>query len=142
MIDIEGHLIHIDFGFLLSTAPGKGVKMESTIPFKLTQEMVDVLGGQGSKKFEDFRKRMARGFQALQNNAEKIIILVEMMLNGQSDLPCFEGGRELVKDLKERLFPNQRRLNAAETQQYVDGLISQSMNNWRTRCYDKFQYCV
>jgi phosphatidylinositol 4-kinase len=35
MIDIEGHMIHIDFGFLLSNAPGKGVKME-TAPFKLT----------------------------------------------------------------------------------------------------------
>jgi phosphatidylinositol 4-kinase B len=64
MIDIEGHCCHIDFGFLLSNAPGKGVRMESA-PFKLTQEFVDVLGGQNSKKFEDFRKRMAKGFQAL-----------------------------------------------------------------------------
>lgn len=85
---------------------------------------------------------MARGFQALQENAEKIIILVEMMLNGQSDLPCFIGGRNLIRDLKERLFPDFRRLNAVETQKHVDGLISQSMNNWRTRCYDQFQYCV
>ena len=81
MIDIEGHLIHIDFGFLLSNAPGRGVKIE-TVPFKLTQEMIDVLGGQDHKKFDDFRKRMAAGFKVLQNNAEKIIILVEMMLNG------------------------------------------------------------
>lgn len=64
MIDIEGHMIHIDFGFLLSNAPGKGVKME-TAPFKLTQEMIDVLGGQNGNKFEDFRKRMAKGFQSL-----------------------------------------------------------------------------
>ena len=78
--------------------------------------MIDVLGGQDSKKFEDFRKRMAKGFQALQANAEKIIILVEMMLNGQSDLPCFEGGQALVRDLKDRLFPTQRRMNSAETQ--------------------------
>lgn len=28
MIDIEGHLLHIDFGFLLSNAPGKGVALE------------------------------------------------------------------------------------------------------------------
>jgi phosphatidylinositol 4-kinase len=44
LLDIEGHLVHIDFGFLLSNAPGKGVKLE-TAPFKLTQEMIDVLGG-------------------------------------------------------------------------------------------------
>ena len=105
LLDIEGHIVHIDFGFLLSNAPGKGVKLE-TVPFKLTQEMIAVLGGQDSSKFDDFRKRMARGFIALQENAEKIIILVEMMLNGQSDLPCFIGGRTLIRDLKDRLFPN------------------------------------
>ena len=81
MIDIEGHMSHIDFGFLLSNAPGKGFTMEQA-PFKLTQEWIDVLGGNQNKKFDDFRKRMAKGFIALQENAEKIIILVEMMLNG------------------------------------------------------------
>ena len=39
LIDIEGHVLHIDFGFLLSNAPGKGVKFEKA-PFKLTQEMM------------------------------------------------------------------------------------------------------
>ena len=51
--------------------------------------MLDVLGGETSAKFRDFRQRMAKGFMALQTNAEKIIILVEMMLMGTSDLPCF-----------------------------------------------------
>ena len=138
MIDMEGHLSHIDFGFLLSNAPGKGFSIEKDVPFKLTQEMVDVLGGDHSKKFNDFRQRMALGFMALQENAERIIILVEMMLNGQSELPCFIGGRALVRELKERLFPNMRRLSANEAQQHVDELIAQSNNNWRTRCYDKF----
>ena len=35
MIDDEGHIIHIDYGFLLSNAPGKGLKFEKA-PFKLT----------------------------------------------------------------------------------------------------------
>lgn len=35
MIDAEGHIIHIDFGFLLSNAPGKGMRLERA-PFKLT----------------------------------------------------------------------------------------------------------
>lgn len=37
LVDIEGHIMHIDFGFLLSNAPGKGIKFE-TAPFKLTLE--------------------------------------------------------------------------------------------------------
>ena len=57
-MDIEGHIVHIDFGFLLSNAPGKGVTMEQA-PFKLTQEMIDVMGGLESSKFKDFRTLMA-----------------------------------------------------------------------------------
>lgn len=107
-------------------------------PFKLTQEMVDLLGGQNSVRFTDFRQRMAMGFLALQANAEKIIILVEMMLMGQSDLPCFIGGRELLRTLKERIFPGGKRLSVADARRHCDGLIADSMNNWRTRCYDNF----
>ena len=35
MIDPDGHIVHIDYGFLLSNAPGKGLKFEQA-PFKLT----------------------------------------------------------------------------------------------------------
>ena len=35
LIDTEGHIIHIDFGFLLSIAPGGAFSLE-TAPFKLT----------------------------------------------------------------------------------------------------------
>ena len=70
--------MHIDFGFLLSNAPGKGIRFEQA-PFKLTQEMVDVLGGIKSKKFREFRELMRLGFIAIQEHADKIIKLVEMM---------------------------------------------------------------
>jgi phosphatidylinositol kinase/protein kinase (PI-3 family) len=40
LIDEEGHIIHIDFGFILSNSPG-GVNFESA-PFKLTRELLEV----------------------------------------------------------------------------------------------------
>lgn len=43
MLDDEGHILHIDFGFLLSNSPGKGIKFEKA-PFKLTQEFITILG--------------------------------------------------------------------------------------------------
>lgn len=43
MIDDAGHIIHIDFGFCFDIAPG-GVRFERA-PFKLTSEMVAVMGG-------------------------------------------------------------------------------------------------
>jgi phosphatidylinositol 4-kinase len=53
LLDSDGHLIHIDFGFMLSTAPGGTFALE-TCPFKLTQEFVDVMGGEYSSNFEHF----------------------------------------------------------------------------------------
>lgn len=86
MIDNDGNIIHIDFGFLLSNAPGKGLRFEKA-PFKFTTEYLDVLGGIQSKAYKKFKKYMAQGFSAIQKNADKIIVLTEMMCMGQKDLP-------------------------------------------------------
>ena len=42
LIDEAGHIIHIDFGFLLSSSPGGNMNFECA-PFKLSQELVDVM---------------------------------------------------------------------------------------------------
>jgi len=44
LIAKDGRLVHIDFGYILTTAPGRAIKIE-TAPFKLTAEFVRVLGG-------------------------------------------------------------------------------------------------
>ena len=41
LLDAHGHIIHIDFGFILSNSPGKNIGFE-TSPFKLTHEFVEV----------------------------------------------------------------------------------------------------
>ena len=41
LLDNEGHLIHIDYGFILSASP-KNLGFESS-PFKLTPEFVEVI---------------------------------------------------------------------------------------------------
>ena len=41
LLDSEGHIIHIDYGFILASSPGKNLKFENT-PFKLTSEFVEV----------------------------------------------------------------------------------------------------
>jgi phosphatidylinositol 4-kinase len=61
LIDDKGHIIHIDFGFMLSNSPGS-VGFEAA-PFKLTQDYVDVLGGVGSQAFEDYKQLCKQAFQ-------------------------------------------------------------------------------
>ena len=50
LLDAEGHIVHIDFGFMLSNSPGN-LNFESA-PFKLTQEFIDVMGGVDSNVFQ------------------------------------------------------------------------------------------
>ena len=63
LIDNEGHIVHIDFGFMLSNSPGS-VGFEAA-PFKLTQEYVDTLGGVGSEKWEEYKSLCKQAFQGM-----------------------------------------------------------------------------
>jgi len=80
LIDIAGHIVHIDFGFMLSNSPGS-LNWESA-PFKLTDELVMVMDGAGSNVFHYFKALCIRGFMEVRKYSEKITLLVEMMLNG------------------------------------------------------------
>ena len=59
LMDDLGHIIHIDFGFMLSNSPG-GVNFEAA-PFKLTRELLEVLDsnaeGRASEMFDYFKVR-------------------------------------------------------------------------------------
>ena len=59
LLDDSGHIIHIDFGFMLSNSPG-GVNFEAA-PFKLTRELLEVLDsnseGRASEMFDYFKAR-------------------------------------------------------------------------------------
>lgn len=136
MIDTAGHLVHIDFGFLLGIAPGGNWSFESA-PFKLTKEMVSVLGGVSSSLFGEFVQLFVMGMLAAQRNAEKIITLVEIMMRN-STFPCFQD-RDVSKDLQ-RL--RDRFLLDHSTKQLVKAvmkMITASYKNKWTKRYDQFQ---
>jgi phosphatidylinositol 4-kinase len=136
LIDRKGHIIHIDFGFLLTSSPGGNINFEGA-PFKLTQEMLQVMGGPRSTLFGTFRKLCIRGFLAARKYRERIILLVEMMLSGNSDLSCFRGGPAAVVGGVRGRF--REGLNDRACALYFHSLIDQSIDNWRTRWYDHYQ---
>jgi len=53
LLDNEGHIIHLDWGFIFTSSPAGNMNFEKS-PFKLTDEFVDVLNGMESKYFRHF----------------------------------------------------------------------------------------
>lgn len=134
MLDNEGHIIHIDFGFLLSNSPGS-VGFEAA-PFKLTMEYVDILGGLESDLFARFKKMCKECFLALREESEQIVNMVEIMQK-DSSLPCFNNGENTSILLKQRL---QLHMSEDEACEFVEsGLIGKSLGSMYTRLYDQFQ---
>lgn len=63
MFDSDGHIVHIDFGFILDISPG-GINFESA-PFKLTTEMIQVLGGDAnSPAYRAFAEATVKAYLA------------------------------------------------------------------------------
>ncbi|QOU20627.1 hypothetical protein BRETT_000337 [Brettanomyces bruxellensis] len=134
MVDSEGHIIHIDFGFLLSSSPGS-VGFESA-PFKLVQEYVDVLGGVDSFYFQQYKKLTKEAFKSIRKHADSLLNIVELMQT-DSPLPCFRAGESTSVQLQQRL---QLHLNDEEVDAFTENvLIAKSLNSVYTRLYDQFQ---
>ena len=137
LINNEGYLIQIDFGFFLSNAPGNEFEKA---PFKLTEEVIEVIGGVNSKYFQIFRKLMWKGMIAIAKHYQKIMILVEMMYCGYGKkLECFKNGDLTLTKLKERFKPKNN-MKKRDYLALVDSLIQEALSSWRTKWYDKYQY--
>lgn len=132
MIDDAGHIVHIDFGFCFDIAPG-GVKFERA-PFKLTQEMLAVMGGSTDhQSFKWFEELCVKAFLASRQYCEKLSQMVLLMMD--SGLPCFKP--ESVKNFRDRFVLDKTEREAAD---YMRGLIKRSASSYSTGVYDQFQF--
>jgi phosphatidylinositol 4-kinase len=131
MIDDAGHLIHIDFGFCFDIAPG-GIKFERA-PFKLTAEMIAVMGGSPtSQSYRWFEELTVKAFLASRQHCEHLAHVVEIMLD--SGLPCFKP--ETIQHFKERFVLDRTEREAAD---FMRELIRKSAGSYSTGTYDRFQ---
>ena len=138
LLDTAGHVIHIDFGFVFGIAPGGSFSLEQSTPFKLTEEMLEVMGGLESPLFSEFVTLFCCGFLALQAHADTFLTVVEITCKG-SNFHCFDGKDpdEIVSKLRERFCPD---LNKSQTVAYALDLIKFATTSYGTKQYDYFQY--
>ena len=131
MIDDAGHILHIDFGFCFDIAPG-GVKFERA-PFKLTSEMVAVMGGSTDHQaFQWFEELCVKAYLATRQYTEKLSQLVLLMMD--SGLPCFKP--ETIQHFKDRFVLERSEREAAN---FMKDLIKKSYSSYSTGVYDQFQ---
>jgi phosphatidylinositol kinase/protein kinase (PI-3 family) len=138
MIDLRGHLIHIDFGFAMGMAPGHEFSFERA-PFKFTHEYLEVMGGTNGACYAEFKRLFVAGFEAARANSQVALGLVEIMMF-KSNYPCFSGARYgdgvAVPRFKERLMLHvpDNRIRSRALQ-----LIEESYDHTGTQLYDVFQ---
>ena len=131
MIDDDGHILHIDFGFCFDIAPG-GIRFERA-PFKLTSEMVAVMGGStDSQSYRWFEELCIKSFLASRPHAKKLCDIVSLMLG--SGLPCFKP--YTIPHLRDRFVLDKSEKQAADFMRF---LIKKSYGSQSTWGYDAFQ---
>lgn len=128
LIDSDGHMIHIDFGFMLSNSPGN-MGFEAA-PFKLTFEYVEVLGGIEGEAFLRFKDLMKDAFQALRREAERIVTLVELM-GREGKMACYGGGLPSVVSALRARFVLEK--SKEEARDWVEDLVAKSLGSYYTR---------
>lgn len=123
LLDDQGHIVHIDFGFILGDSPGFNINWESA-PFKFTNEYLQLLGGVESVWFKQFEELFIRGFECLQRHAGEIATIVHLFYG--------ENRKGAAESIHARLvFPT--------SQLDIQKLIGESLDNWRTKQYDWYQ---
>ena len=136
LLDKDGCIIHIDFGFILGISPGGNLNFENA-PFKLTRDYINLMGGIDSSIFCYFKSLFIKGLFAARKNVDIIANLIEAMGLGVP-MPCFNGRnlKEIINAFKERCFV---KYSEVEIVPLVNNLFDRSINSWRTTQYDYFQ---
>ncbi|GIL78260.1 hypothetical protein Vretifemale_7693, partial [Volvox reticuliferus] len=135
LIDSEGHLVHIDFGFIMDISPGHNMGFESAA-FKMSHEMTQLLdpgGKRNSESYMRFQEAVVRGYLVARTVAEPIIATVALM--AESGLPCFSYGKPLG-NLRKRFHLE---MTDAQASAYMRMLINDSYDKWTTGFYDFIQ---
>ncbi|KAH9930753.1 atypical/PIKK/PI4K protein kinase [Fomitopsis serialis] len=127
MIDGEGHILI----YVVPLRPG-GVKFEPN-SFKLTHEMVVLMGGRNSQGYQMFQQLTVKAFLAIRPHADQIVSTVQMMLDTQ--LPSFKG-EPTIKRLKDRFALGLTERQAAE---WMMAIVRNAHENVRSTAYDEFQ---
>ena len=121
MMRADGHLFHIDFGFIFGRDP-----KPLPPPFRFTKEMADAMGGLQSKEYHDFKSYCCQAYYWLRKSSDLILNLLSLM--SEAGIPDLSINADVTATLQK--VEEKFRLDLTDDQagQFFVSLISDSLN--------------
>ena len=93
-----GHLFHVDFGYSF----GRDKRLAT--PVRITEEMIEAMGGRHAGGFRAFRSHCCEAYKALRAQSMLLISVVTLMADaGLSDVSVNQAAAQVIEGLKLRL---------------------------------------
>jgi len=134
LMDREGHIMHIDFGFVLGETPkmGKVPLFSERAPFKLSAEFWEVIGGWSA--FKRFCEMFEAAYAVAAAHSDEICSLVEAAIvnvSRNSDL-----ARSIADGVRGRI---RMKADPKEQKIHIMNIVNDAITSWGTSTYDWLQ---
>jgi len=120
MLTRDGHLFHIDFGFILGKDP-----KPFPPPMRISKEMVEGMGGFNSPGYQSFKSKCCQAFKILRRHTKLIINLLYLMTD--SGIKDISGDPQFAILKVEQKF--QSSLDDEQAEEYFLNLIDESVGS-------------
>ncbi|KAF4717375.1 Phosphatidylinositol 3-kinase catalytic subunit type 3, variant 2, partial [Perkinsus olseni] len=120
MVDDEGHMFHVDFGYIFGRDP-----KPLPPPMKLCKEMVEGMGGQNSEYFRLFRQYCYSAYRILRMNSKLILSLVGLVQGANIKDLVEQDPQMVLSRMEQKLAPE---ISEEEAESRFLGLINDSTN--------------
>ena len=121
MMTPNGHLFHIDFGFIFGRDP-----KPLPPPFRLIRQFIDAMGGEESEHYQRFKSYCFQAYNLLRSSASLILNLLSLMADaGIPDLSVHSNPDIVLAKVEEKFRLD---LTDEEAEAFFGGLINESVN--------------
>lgn len=134
MITQSGILFHIDYGWILGRDPKPGFGCPS---MRISNDIVDALGGQTSKNYERFKDLCANKiYNALRRHVNLIVSLLTTLITSEPTIQLGLTADEFYREINKRFVPGET-YHQAEIQ-FHNCIDSSTTKNYRYYLVDAF----
>ena len=124
LVTRQGKLLHIDFSYILGDDP-KHLKVE----MKITEDMLQMLGGQNSGSFKTFKKYCKEAYKLLRQRSSLWYILLTYLEFSIPSIDRYKYNSETIRNhVIERLIPGESDIEAS--MQIIDIVERSSYTTW------------